>query len=272
MVTTIRIPPQLPTAFIHTPSSLLAQTQETIASSKNTLNTILLTPPSHATFQTTILPLIHYENSNLNTAILASLYKYVSPSADLREASITCSQLWRDYWSERDSRRELFEIFSSVWEKIEGEGEEGVDEQEKGFLESEYKDLLRSGAGIPPGPERERLELVKKRVTEVCLECCRNIREDKGGVWFTEDELEGLPRDVVGRFKKGNEGEEGECWVSFKAADYVGCMEYAVKEETRKRLWSAKREMCAQNVGLMKELVVLRAEQARLLRFESHAE
>jgi len=31
-------------------------------------------------------------------------------------------------------------------------------------------------------------------------------------------------------------------------------------------------EMCGANVGLMKELVVLRAEHAALLGFESHAE
>ncbi len=128
---------------------------------------------------------------------------------------------------------------------------------------------MRSGAAVQEGGKRDRLEVVRKRIAEVCAQCCRNIREDKGGVWCSSEELEGVPADVILRFKTG---DEDRFWVSFKAADYMGCMEYAVREETRKRLWSARREMCGANVGLMKELVVLRAEHAALLGFESHAE
>ncbi|KAE9368858.1 thimet oligopeptidase [Stipitochalara longipes BDJ] len=265
----IRIPPQLPLAFTHTPSNLISLTNTTIASSSSLLNQILSTNPSTATFQNAIFPLIHNENNNTNTAVLASFYKYISPSASLREASITYSQLWEDYWQELESRKELFEAFRAVYEK-----DEQLDEEERWFVESEYRGLLRNGAGIAEGEEKERQKVVVKRITEICAQCGRNIREEKGGVWFSGEELDGVPKDVVARFKRGEVESEnqGKYWVSFKAADYLSCMEYAVKEKTRKFLWSCRREMCAENVELMKELIVLRAEQAELLGFESHAD
>jgi Zn-dependent oligopeptidase len=112
-----RIPPQPPLVFTHTPTTLLTLTQETITSSNNNIKKPILTNPTHATFKTTILPLIHNENTTLNTALLAALYRYVSPSPSLREASITCSQLFREHWREVEARREVFEVFRTVYER-----------------------------------------------------------------------------------------------------------------------------------------------------------
>jgi metallopeptidase MepB len=112
--------------------------------------------------------------------------------------------------------------------------------------------------------------VVRKKITELCLQCCKNIREEKSGFWFSAEELEGVPKDVMGRFKR--EGGEGKYWVSFKEADLTPCFEYAVNSETRKLLWLASGNEYVENVDLMKELVALRAEAAGLLGFGSHAE
>ena len=263
-----RIPPQLPLAFIHTPSDLLSTTNKTIQDSNTLLHDILLKPASSATFQNSILPIAHNENHNTSIALIASLYKYIAPSQELRDGSIAASKLWKDYYQDVSCNRELYDVVHAVHEK-----NEPLDQDHRHYLEELHSGLLRSGAGIPPGEKRDRLEWVGKRISELCLLCCKNTREEKGGLWFSAEELKGLPTDALMRFaREAEKAEENRDWVSFKQADLTTCMEYAVKDETRKRLWLGNRDKCAANTVLIKELIVLRAERALLLGFESHAE
>jgi Zn-dependent oligopeptidase len=134
------------------------------------------------------------------------------------------------------------------------------------YLEREYGMLVRAGARIRDSVRKEKLGVVKGRIKDLELLCCKNIRESRSGIFVSEAKMEGVPQDALERFKRGGDGEEGErrYWVRFKQADLSLCLAYAVREETR-RVWVGSQNNCAQNVEVMKEIVCLRSEMAGCL-------
>lgn len=94
---------------------------------------------------------------------------------------------------------------------------------------------------------------------------------DAGHIWFTLDQLDGAPKDVLSSLELDQGENEGK--VKINLDDYNHCkVSTSVKDsETRQKFEFATSNKCAQNVPLLKEVVVLRAEAAKLLGYESHA-
>ncbi|KAH6709406.1 hypothetical protein BKA61DRAFT_634902 [Leptodontidium sp. MPI-SDFR-AT-0119] len=84
-------------------------------------------------------------------------------------------------------------------------------------------------------------------------------------------EHEGTLQNVLSNLELGQGENEGK--VKINLDDYNHCkVSTSVKDsETRQKFEFATSNKCAQNVPLLKEVVVLRAEAAKLLGYESHA-
>jgi metallopeptidase MepB len=138
-------------------------------------------------------------------------------------------------------------------------------------LEKEHKDYIRNGLGLPAGPLRDRFKEIKKRLSDLGIQFQKNLNEENGGLWFTPEELDGVPEDVLSGLRKGEGENEGDLRLTFKYPDLFPALKYAKNSNTRKRIVIANENKCNQNVPLFKEAVVLRDEAARLLGYPSHA-
>jgi metallopeptidase MepB len=265
-------PPQAPPLFTHSPESLITNTQGMIARSKALADRIVKEiKPEQADFNNVLLPYIQDDNHMSLESHIIGFYQAVSTEARLRDASTEAERQMDDYSIEASMREDVFKLVEAVYKKQKDDP--NLDTESRRLLEKDYKGYVRMGLGIPAGEKRDRFKAIKKRLSELSIVFQKNLNEEKGGLWFTPKELEGVPEDVVSGLTKGEAGteNEGKLWLTFKYPDLFPTLKYCKNTETRKKVFIANENKCNDNVALFKEAIVLRDEAARLLGYPNHA-
>lgn len=266
-----RNPPQAPPTFTATKESIVADAKAICHTTRGLLDDLVAKiPPKDATFDNVMKPIAEDSNeSSLRTYILG-FYQYVSGDAALREASTEAEKMLDDCAIEFAMREDVFALVDAVFAKEGGEGSK-LDPESLRLLEKERRDYIRNGLGLPKGPQRDRFKEIKKRLSQIQIEFQRNLNEENGGIWFTPEQLRGVPEDVINTLEKGTGENEGKLRLTFKYPDLFPTLKFAQDPATRRKVFVENENKCNQNVPLFKEAVVLRDEAARLLGFPDHA-
>ena len=263
-----RKPPQAPPKFTGTPKSLIEDTKRIIEKSKNLQDQLVKDiKPEEATFENSCLPRAQDDNADALETHIIGFYQAVSTSQELRDASSDAEKLMDDFGIESIMREDVFALVDAALKK-----NESLDAESRRWLEKDHKSYIRNGLGIPAGPKRDRFKEIKKRLSELSIAFQKTLNEENGGLWFTEDELKGIPKDVLEGLKKGDGENEGKVRLSFKYPDLFPALKYVKNPDTRKTILIANENKCNNNIPLFKEAVVLRDEAARLLGYENHAQ
>ncbi|KIW17173.1 hypothetical protein PV08_04364 [Exophiala spinifera] len=258
-----RKPPQAPPSFTATPESVVKDTKEMLAQSKKVTDDIVAQiAEKDATFQNVLLPMAHDENLQTLKAHILGFYQSVSTDQALRDASTEAEKLMDDYSIEAAMREDVFKLVDAALKKADK-----LDPESQRLLQKEHKGFVRNGLNIPAGPKRDRFKEIKKRLSQLGIAFSKNLNEEKGGLWFTAEELDGVPEDVLSILKK----EGDKYWLTFKYPDLFPTLKYATNSETRKKVFVANENKCNQNVPLFQEAILLRDEAARLLGYPNHA-
>jgi len=273
--------PQLPVKFDATPSSLVQNARNVISRTNNLWNDIISSiPVDGATFENTILPIIHDENARLAESRLLNFYASTSPSKDLRGASNTAQKLFNDSDVEIFSRRDMFLLVDSIATKLhlnlnpkppQPDTSNG-DEESRHYLSKLHRKFLLNGCAILDPTKKTRLEEAKKRMADLTRQCTSNLEEDQSGIWLTLEELTGVPSKFIEILEKRTGEHEGQYFVKTKPPHANKVMVYADCEATRKKVHFAIKNRLPQNVPLFRELVLVRDEVARLLGYENFLE
>lgn len=265
-------PPQAPPLFTHTPDSLLKDTKRILDRSKSLQDKVVKDVKlENADFQNVLLPFAHDDNEmSLETHVIG-FYQAVSTDMKLRDASTEAEKQMDDFAIEASMREDIFQLVDAVFKKQKDDS--SLEPESRRLLEKDHKGYIKMGLGIPAGPKRDRFKEIKKRLSELSITFSKNLNEEKGGLWFTPEELDGVPEDVTGGLKKGEAGteNEGKLWLTFKYPDLFPTQKYCKNAETRKKVFIANENKCNENVKLFKEAIVLRDEAARLLGYPDHA-
>ncbi|OAP59905.1 hypothetical protein AYL99_04907 [Fonsecaea erecta] len=258
-----RKPPQAPPSFTATPESIMKDTKDMLAGSKKITDDIVAQiSQKDATFQSVLLPMAHDENQQTLKAHILGFYQSVSTDQALRDASTEAEKLMDDFSIEAAMREDVFNLVDAVLKK----GDK-LDAESQRLLEKEHKSYVRNGLNIPAGPKRDRFKEIKKRLSQLGIAFSKNLNEEKGGLWFTAEELNGVPEDVLSLLKK----EGDKYWLTFKYPDLFPTLKYGTNSATRRKVFIANENKCNQNVPLFREAILLRDEAARLLGYPNHA-
>jgi metallopeptidase MepB len=263
-----RKPPQLPPRFTATKDSLIEDTKRLIERSRNVQDRFVkeLTAET-ATFKNTLLPVAHDDNKMALETHIIGFYQAVSTEKELRDASTDAEKLLDDFGIESSMREDVFNLVDAVFKKGES-----LDPESKRLLEKDHKSYIRNGLGVPAGPQRDRFKEIKKRLSDISIQFQKALNEEAGGIWFTPEELDGVPEDLVSSLKKGEGETEGKVWLTFKYPDLFPALKYANNADTRKRIFVENENKCNGNVPLFREAILLRDEAARILGYKNHAE
>lgn len=213
------------------------------------------------------MPVARDDNQmSLETHIIG-FYQAVSTDKELRDASTEAEKLLDDFGIESSMREDVFKLVNAVVEK-----KESLDPESQRLLEKDHKSYIRNGLGVPAGPKRDRFKEIKKRLSEISIQFQKNLNEEAGGLWFTKEELDGVPDDVLSSLKEGEGDNKGKVWLTFKYPDLFPTLKYARNAETRKKVFIENENKCNENVPLFREAILLRDEAARILGYKNHAE
>jgi len=233
-------PPQAPPTFIGSKESILADAEAICDRTRGLLNKLVAEistdDKSKATFNAVLGPQIANENELALSEHILSFYKYVSSDSTLRDASTEATKLMGEFHIECNMREDVFKIVEAVYQL--GDTKE-LDPESARLLEKEYKSYIRNGLGLPAGPEKDRFKEIQKRLSQIQIEFQKNLNEETGGMWFTKEELNGVPADVIGNLEKGTGENEGKVRLTFKYPDLKPTLKFAEDAETRRRLFVA---------------------------------
>ncbi|KAI9851075.1 MAG: hypothetical protein M1838_004507 [Thelocarpon superellum] len=260
-------PPQAPPKFIATPSSLIDDTKQLIQGSRAVQDGVVANvTPENATFDNVLRPLARDENEMADVSHIICFYQAVSADQALRDASTEAENLLNEFDIESSMREDVFQLVDATKKK-----NETLAPESQRLLDKVHKGYIQYGLGIPAGPKRDRFKEIKQRLSQISTIFQKNLNEETGGLWFSPEELHGVPDDVVSGLKKGEGVHAGKLRLTYKYPDLFPTLKYATNAGVRKQVMIGNENKCNQNVPLFKEAIVLRDEAARLLGYVNHA-
>ena len=153
----------------------------------------------------------------------------------------------------------------------------------KRLLEETLADFREAGAGLPP-EKKERLEAIEQELARLTQKFSENVLDATNAFErIVEDEsrLEGLPEMAreqarQSALEKGSDGEKPQWRFTLRAPSFVPAMKYLEDGALRKELWKAYSAVGSEepydNTSLVRDILALREEKARLLGKEHFAD
>ena len=182
-----------------------------------------------ATFHNVLLPMERDDDLRWSS-IGPGFYRNVAPDSELRQAAIQAQKLERSFDIECSMRDDIFRLVDAIFNKGET-----LDPESQRVLEESRREYIRGGLALSPGPVRDRYKAIAERLSEIRTDYQKNIDENTGAIWFTLEEVDGLPQDVIEGLETGTADNTGKLGVKFESTDYSQLMRYVQNPETRKR-------------------------------------
>ena len=184
------------------------------------------------------------------------------PDPSVRETAEAQVQAAEALSSARLLDRELWGVFAEA-------SPDGLDDQAERLLTRVLRDFRRGGVDLDD-QTRERVRELADRDTELSIAFARNVREGRREVKVSQAGLAGLPQDFIDAHPPG---EDGFVTLTTEYTDLMPVRDYATDRATRVALVSAFNDLAwPENEEVLRELLDVRAERARLLGFADWAE
>ena len=174
---------------------------------------------------------------------------------------------------------ELFQKIKSVYER---RNDLGLDKEQMRATEKYYKDFVRGGANLS-AEDQAKLRTLNEELSKLSLEFGENLLAETNRnfklVVDNEADLAGLPEDVIARAADDAKaaGEEGKWVFTLAKPSMLPFLQYAENRDLREKLYRGyfmrgDNDNEHDNKEIIKNIVKLRDERAKLLGFGNHAE
>lgn len=171
---------------------------------------------------------------------------------------------------------ELFARVKQVWD---GHKDLKLDPESFRLLEHGYKDFARNGALLSADKQAELRE-VDRKLAALSPKYQQNLLKDTNAFELLitdEADLAGLPESAREQAAHEAKKRDKQGWViTLHAPSMIPFLTYAEKRELREKVWKAYNSRAFggenDNQDLIREIVKLRHQRARILGYKSHAD
>jgi len=244
-----------------TPQALTAETRTALSTARSELEALLAVSGAR-TVENTLQPYHRLQLALANAGHRAGLFSEVHPERPLREAAESAVQEISALATELSLHRGLYDALSAL-------PLDDLPPDTRRYLEHTLRDFRRAGVDRDPAT-RARLKELADQSVKLGQDFDRAIREDVRSISLDPSQLAGLPADYVAAHRPG---ADGKVRITTDYPDLLPFRQYAVDGEARRQLYLANASRAwPGNEQILKQLLAVRAEQARLLGVASWAD
>ncbi len=230
------------------------------------------------TFENTIEKL-EFSGEMLNQ--VQSVFYNLNSSLTSPEMQKIAQELAPEVSAHSDAIRMNADLFNRVKTVFDIKEDLDLNQEESRLLEETYKYFVRGGANLSE-EDKEKMRKINEELSVLSLKFGQNVlRETNNFKLVIEDEkdLAGLPEGVIaGAAETANENDMEGKWVfTVQKPSMIPFLTYADNRELRKQLHNAYINLGNNNneydnKEIISKMVNLRAERARLLGYDTHAD
>ncbi|MHA7129107.1 M3 family metallopeptidase [Algoriphagus namhaensis] len=173
------------------------------------------------------------------------------------------------------------ELFKRIKQVFDQKDQLQLSPEQETLLEKTYKSFVRNGAKLDQ-EQGQKLREIDQKLAQLGLKFGENVLEETNKFLHLVDneaELEGLPesiREAAAQLAE-EKGHAGAWAFTLEYPSYIPAMTYASNRELRKTLFMASGTKACKgdeldNQQVIKDIVALREDRARLLGYSSHAD
>ncbi len=173
------------------------------------------------------------------------------------------------------------ELFQRIAQVFEQRAQLSLSPEQTTLLEKTYKSFVRNGAQLGES-DAATLRKLDQDLAQLSLQFGEHVLEETNKfVHFVDQasELEGLPKGALEAAAQlaAEKGKEGQWAFTLDYPSYIPVMTYAKNRGLRKTLFMAFNTKCAKgddldNQEIVRQLVTLKQQRAKLLGYDSHAQ
>ena len=201
----------------------------------------------------------------------------VADTPELRAAYNAALPRVTEFWTRLGSDERLYAKYKAI-------DAAQLNAEQKQARTNALRAFVLGGAELQ-GEAKARYAAIQERLAEVSQKFSENTLDatDSFALYVSEDQLKGVPEDVVQATRQAaeKEGKEG-CRLTLKMPVYLPVMQFAHSSALREQLYKAHVTRASDqspedtrhldNSALIQEILALRQEEARLLGFDNYAQ
>lgn len=249
--------------FDLSPEQIASESKALMDRVKQVLDEVASLQDDEVTFENTVLALEMCDAAADSTSSSITFPQYTSTDAAVREASAAATKELSAFDIECNTREDVYLRVRAYEQK-----QEDLSPLKARLLRKTLLTYTRNGLALPL-EKREQLKAIRKEISDLCIEFQKNLNEDTTKLFFTAEELDGLPDSFLSGLSKS---DDGKYIVTLKYPDLFPVLNWAKNPNTRRQMVEAngKKAMEA-NVPLLERVLLLRREAAHLLGYPNHA-
>lgn len=171
-------------------------------------------------------------------------------------------------------------LFARVKAVYQGRAEAGLDAEQRRLVERYHLQFTRAGAALTEA-QRQRVAAIGERMATLSSQFQQNLMKDTDGwaLFLDDAQMAGVPEALRGAAaaEAKARGQEGKFAITLQRPSVEPFLTFASDRALREKAWRAwilrgDNNDSEDNKAIIAETVALRAERARIMGFDSHAE
>ncbi|SMY25508.1 unnamed protein product [Zymoseptoria tritici ST99CH_1A5] len=234
------------------------------ATVQNILDTVTI---ETATFENVILPYLQVENEQ-NALLYPVFLQRLGTKPELDDAINNLSSNTSAVGDNIMGNADFFKLVDYLYKS----NDTSLDEEDRTSLKGLWSDIVDTGVNMP-ADQRNQYQNMNDRLIDIAHEFIKNVNTDHQYVYFTAEELQGVPATTLAGWANGTGENAGKYEIDVTIQnDYFGITSYAVNETTRYTAQLAYLSQCLENNALLSEAIELRLKVAQLMGYASWAD